>query len=45
MEGENEMSKTDLIAILVSIREVAKANGENKTVEHINTILEEMKKN
>ncbi len=39
-----EMSKADLIAMLVSIREVAKANGENKTVEHINKILEEIRK-
>ena len=44
MESENEMSKTDLIAILVSIREVAKSNGEEKTVEHINKIIEEMRK-
>lgn len=39
-----EMSKADLIAILASIREVAKANGENKTVEHVNKLLEEIRK-
>lgn len=44
MERENEMSKADLIAMLVSIREVAKANGEMKTVEHIDKILEEVRK-
>lgn len=43
MEHE-EMSKADLIAMLVSIREVAKTNEENKTVEHINKILEEIRK-
>ncbi len=36
---ENEMSKADLIAMLVSIREVARTNGENHTVEHIDRIL------
>ena len=40
---DNEMSKANLIAILVSIREVAKANGETKTVEHIDKILNEIK--
>ena len=44
MERENEMSKADLIAMLVSIREVARANGEMKTVEHIEKILEEVRK-
>lgn len=39
-----DMSKADLIAILVSIREVAKANGEKKTEEHIAKILEEIRK-
>ena len=34
MENE-EMSKADLIAMLVSIREVARTNGEIHTVEHI----------
>ena len=43
MENE-EMSKADLIAMLVSIREVARANGELKTVEHINKILEEVRR-
>lgn len=40
----NQMSKADLIAILTSIREVAKANNEMKTVEHINKMLEEVRK-
>ena len=44
MERENEMSKADLIAMLVSIREVARANGEMKTVDHIDKILEEVRK-
>lgn len=39
-----EMNKPDLIAMLVSIREVAKMNGELKTVKHIETILEEIRK-
>lgn len=43
MENE-EMSKADLIAMLVSIREVARANGEPKTVEHIDKILNEIRK-
>ena len=43
MENE-EMSKADLIAMLVSIREVAKTNGETHTVEHIEKILEEVRK-
>ena len=38
------MSKADLIAMLVSIREVARANGELKTVEHIDKILDEIRK-
>ena len=33
------MSKADLIAMLVSIREVARTNGEIHTVEHIEKIL------
>lgn len=41
---ENEVIKADLIAILVSIREVARANGETKTVEHIDKILAEIRK-
>ena len=41
---ENEMSKADLIAMLVSIREVARTNGETHTVEHIEKILEEVRK-
>ena len=41
---ENEMSKADLIAMLVSIREVARNNNEMKTVEHINILLEEIRK-
>lgn len=40
----DEMSKADLIAMLVSIREVAKTNNEMKTVEHIDKILEEVRK-
>jgi len=43
MENQ-EMSKADLIAVLVSIREVARASGEMKTVEHIDKILEEVRK-
>ena len=43
MENE-EMSKADLIAMLVSIREVARANGALKTVEHIDRILDEIRK-
>lgn len=43
MENEN-MSKADLIAMLVSIREVARKNGEMNTVEHIDKILEEIRK-
>ena len=35
-----EMSYADLISILVSIREYAKDNKENKTVKHINTIID-----
>lgn len=41
---DNELSKADLIAMLVSIREVARASGEMKTVEHIDKILEEIRK-
>ena len=41
---DNEMSKASLISMLVSIREVARANGEMKTVEHIDKILEEVRK-
>lgn len=43
MENEN-MSKADLIAMLVSIREVARKNGEMNTVDHIDKILEEIRK-
>lgn len=43
MENE-EMSKADLIAMLLSIREVARTNGEIHTVEHIDKILEEIRK-
>lgn len=43
MEHE-EMSKADLIAMLVSIREMARANNELKTVEHIDIILNEIRK-
>ena len=39
-----EMTKADLIAILVSIREVAKANNEQATVNHITKMLEEIRK-
>lgn len=41
-EDEN-MNRADLIALLVSIREVAKASKENNTVEHIDTILKEIR--
>ena len=41
---ENEMSKADLIAMLVSIKEVARTNGETHTVEHIEKILEDVRK-
>ena len=45
METEiEEMTKADLIAILVSIREVAKANNEQATVNHITKMLEEIRK-
>ena len=45
METEiEEMTKSDLIAILVSIREVAKANNEQATVNHITKMLEEIRK-
>lgn len=43
MESE-DMSKTNLIAMLASIREVARHNDEERTVEHINRILEEVRK-
>lgn len=43
MENEN-VSKADLIAMLVSIREVARTNDEERTVEHIDKILEEIRK-
>jgi len=43
MEDE-EMSKADLVAMLASIREVARTNGELKTVEHIDKILSEIRK-
>lgn len=43
MENE-EMSKADLIAMLVSIREVARTNGEIHTVEHIDKINESCKR-
>ena len=43
MEND-EMTNIQLIAMLVSIREVARANGEMKTVEHIDKILEEINK-
>ena len=43
METEiEEMTKADLIAI--SIREVAKANNEQATVNHITKMLEEIRK-
>lgn len=42
--GHEEMSKADLIAMLVSIREMARANNELKTVEHIDIILNEIRK-
>ena len=45
METEiEEMTKADLRAILVSIREVAKANNEQATVNHITKMLEEIRK-
>lgn len=43
MKEEAEMTNLQLIAMLVSIREVARANGEMKTVEHIDKILKEIK--
>lgn len=43
MEHADEMNKADFIAILASIREAAKTNGESKTEEHINKILEEIR--
>lgn len=43
MEDDNEMSKYDLIATLIAIREYAKQNGETKTVELIETMIKEMK--
>lgn len=43
MEQE-EMNKADLIAILVSILEVAKEHGETHTVQHIEKILQEIRK-
>lgn len=43
METE-DMNKADLIAILVSIKQVADDNGEVKTSEHIKKILEEIRK-
>lgn len=43
MNEEKELSKAQLIAMLVSIREVARANGEMKTVEHIDIILKEVR--
>lgn len=42
MEDE-EMSKYDLIATLVAIRESAKEHDETHTVDLINTIIKEMK--
>lgn len=38
------MSKVNVVAILASIREVANSNGENKTAEYINRVLEEIRK-
>ena len=38
------MSKVNVAAILVSIREVANFNEENKTAEYINRVLEEIRK-
>ena len=43
MENEN-MNKADLVAILVSIQQVADTNNETKTSEHIKKILEEIRK-
>ena len=40
---DEDMNKADLIALLVSIREVAKAHNETATVEHIETILKEIR--
>ena len=39
-----EMNRDILIAILVSIKQVAENNKEIKTAEHINNILKEIKK-
>lgn len=41
---KDKMSKANLIAILTSIKEVALANGETKTAEHIEKIIEEVRK-
>ena len=46
MEDE-EMNKSDtsvIIGMLISIREVARENNEMKTVEHIDKVIEEMRK-
>jgi hypothetical protein len=41
---ENEMSKSDLIVILTAIRETANTNGENKTVEFVDKLIEASRK-
>lgn len=43
MKEKKKMSKASLVAMLVSIREVARANREEATVKHIDKILEEIK--
>lgn len=43
METE-DMSKAEIIAILVSIKQVADDNNEVKTSKHIKKILEEIRK-
>ena len=41
---DQEMNKAELIALLVSILQVAKANGETQTAKHIEEILKEIRK-
>lgn len=43
-EMDEKMSKASLIAILASIRDVAEKNKETATVEHIDKMLEEIRK-
>lgn len=43
--GETEMSKSELIATLVAIRENARQHNEVHTVELIDLMIKEMKSN